>query len=133
MKRLLRDCGSGIVFVLGVAGLLLASPGAVAQAPAAAQKSSAAPAGNADNGKKLYNTIGCWQCHGYSAQGGAGARLAPNPISFPAFSRYTRQPKGQMPPYSAKVLSDKELADIYAFLLTIPKSPDPKSIPLLNQ
>jgi len=38
-----------------------------------------------------------------------------------------------MPPYTAKVLSDKDLADIYAFLQSVAKPPDTKSIPLLNQ
>lgn len=99
----------------------------------AAPKSEAVPAGNAQNGKRIYTSYGCYQCHGYSAQGGtAGPRLGPNPISFSAFVKYTRQPTGQMPPYTSKVVSDSELADIYAFLQAIPKPPDPKSIPLLN-
>jgi hypothetical protein len=37
-----------------------------------------------------------------------------------------------MPPYTAKVLKDAELADIHAYLKTIAKPPDPASIPLLN-
>jgi cytochrome c len=37
-----------------------------------------------------------------------------------------------MPPYEPVVLSDKDAADIYAFLGTIPKPPDPKSVPLLS-
>jgi len=35
-----------------------------------------------------------------------------------------------MPPFGTQV-PDQELADIYAFLKSIPASPDPKSIPLL--
>ena len=30
-----------------------------------------APAGNADNGKKIYLAVGCFLCHGRSGQGGA--------------------------------------------------------------
>jgi len=37
-----------------------------------------------------------------------------------------------MPPYSGKILSDGDLADIYAYLQSIPKPPDATSIPLLN-
>ena len=37
-----------------------------------------------------------------------------------------------MPPYSEAVLSNEDLADIYAYLQSIPKSPDYKTIPLLN-
>ena len=91
-----------------------------------------APAGNAMNGAKIYISYGCYQCHGYAAQGGAGARLAPKPIAFAAFTKYVRKPTQQMPPYTAKVVTDQELADIYAFLLTIPAPPDPNSITLMK-
>ena len=91
-----------------------------------------APAGNAENGKKIFSSYGCYQCHGFVGQGGgAGARLAPRPISFAAFSKYVRQPADQMPPYTSKVVTDQELADIYAFLMTIPQPPAANSIPLL--
>ena len=40
-----------------------------------------APAGNAANGRKLFVSNGCYQCHGYVGQGGnAGAKLAPKPL-----------------------------------------------------
>ena len=90
------------------------------------------PAGNAANGKKIFDAYGCYQCHDHDAKGGAGARLAPKPIPFAAFSRYVRNPKGEMPPYTAKVVSDQELADIYAFLESIPAPPAAKTIPMLN-
>lgn len=105
-----------------------AAPNAGA-APAA--NAQAAPAGNVENGKKIFASYGCYQCHGYAAQGGAGARLAPRPIAYAALSRYVRRPTGQMPPYTSKVVSDQELADIYAFLLTIPQPPAANTIPIL--
>jgi hypothetical protein len=37
-----------------------------------------------------------------------------------------------MVPYTTKVVTDQELADIYAFLLTIPAPPAVNTIPLLN-
>jgi hypothetical protein len=37
-----------------------------------------------------------------------------------------------MPPYTAKIVSNKELADIYAFLLTIPAPPAADSILILK-
>jgi mono/diheme cytochrome c family protein len=95
---------------------------AAAQNPTQPASSSPAPAGNAANGRKLFATIGCYQCHGYEAQGSTstGPRLAPRPIPFATVSRYVRRPTGQMPPYTTKVLPDTELADIYAFLQSIP-------------
>jgi mono/diheme cytochrome c family protein len=87
-----------------------------AQTPA--PQTNAAPAGNAEAGKKLFVSYGCYQCHGYEAQGSnaTGPRLGPRPIAFTAFSRYVRQPTGQMPPYTAKVVSDADLTNIYAFV-----------------
>ena len=76
----------------------------------------------------------CYACHGTMGQGGtAGARIAPRPIAFTAFQKYLRQPTGQMPPYTARVVSDVELADIYAFLRSVPATAPARGIPLLNQ
>lgn len=91
-------------------------------------------AGSADNGKKLFSKYGCYECHGTQGQGTtAGARLAPRPIALTALIAYVRKPGGQMPPYTAKVVSDAELGDIRAYLATIPEPTPAKNIPLLNQ
>jgi mono/diheme cytochrome c family protein len=102
-------------------------------ASALAAQTKPAP-GNPENGKKLFTSFGCYQCHGREGQGGAaGPRLAPKPIPLVALNAYVRHPSGAMPPYTAKVASDGDLADVHAFLGTI-KSPEPvASIPLLNQ
>lgn len=134
MNRVLEDSRLGRALVWStVAGILLALGGATGRAQNVPSSSAeAAAAGNAENGKKLFNTVGCWTCHGYSGQGGTGTRIGPDPIALPAFIRYVRSPTRQMPPYTAKVLKDSDLADIHAFLKTIPKPPDPASIPLLK-
>ena len=79
--------------------------------------------------------LGCYTCHGYQGQGGgAGAKLAPHPISAAALIAYVRHPaRGTMPTFSAKVISDADLTDIRAYLASIPDSPAVKDIPLLNQ
>ena len=101
---------------------------------AAAPAQPAVPPGNAPNGRKLFVSFGCYQCHGYEAQGASatGPRLGPRPIAYAAFSRQLRRPSNQMPPYTAKVASDAELADIYAFLRSLPPPPDVDSITLLK-
>ena len=105
----------------------------VAQSPAPRQQNSG-PAGNASNGRKLFVAYGCYECHGYEGQGGAGARLAPRPVlAFPAFVKYVRRPTQQMPPYIEKVVKDQELADIYSFLLSIPGPPPVSSLPQLAE
>jgi mono/diheme cytochrome c family protein len=88
---------------------------------------------SASNGKKIFDSYGCYQCHDHDGHGGVGARLAPNPIPFAAFSKYVRQPTGEMPPYTKRVVTDQELADIYAYLQSMPQPPPAKSIPILNK
>ena len=102
--------------------------------PAAAQAAPAAPPGNAANGRKLFVSFGCYQCHGYEAQGSSatGPRLGPCPIAFAAFSKYVRHPTNQMPPFTTKVVTDAELADVHAFLRSLPQPPDRDAIPLLK-
>ncbi|HEX4274479.1 MAG TPA: cytochrome c [Bryobacteraceae bacterium] len=89
--------------------------------------------GNVENGKRLFLKDGCYECHGYAGQGGAGARLAPKVLATANFIKYVRHPAGAMPPYTAKVATDAELADIRAYLATMPEPPALKSIPILNQ
>ena len=115
-------------FLLIAAALFGLAPPARGQAPSA-------PQGNAERGKKLYVERACWQCHGLAAQGGgiAGPRLAGRVPPWPAFSRYVRRPTEEMIPYTEKMLSDAELADIYAWLQAIPAPPAASSIPQLNR
>src|SRR5436190_24111903 len=120
---------SALLMVMAFAVVSAASP----QTPADDRRDGKAPAGNAETGRKIFVSYGCYQCHNYAAHGGgAGPRLAPKPIAFAAFTRQVRKPVNEMPPYTAKVVSDKELADMYAFLLTIPEPPAVSSIPILK-
>jgi len=90
--------------------------------------------GNAENGKKLFATYGCYECHGRQGAGAAIApRIGPPALTLGGVIRYVRAPTGQMPPYTAKVVSDQDLADIYAFLKSFPAPQPASSIPLLNQ
>jgi ubiquinol-cytochrome c reductase cytochrome c subunit len=89
---------------------------AVLVAAAAAQQTTP-PRGDASRGKQLFVKTGCYQCHGYEAQGAStGPKLGPDPVTFARFVSYVRKPTGEMPPYTAKVLSDAQLADMYAFV-----------------
>ena len=90
-------------------------------------------AGSAEKGKAAFVQHGCWQCHGYVGQGGiTGPKLAPNPMPLDAMSVFVRNTRGAMPPYQKAILSDADLADIHAYLSSLPKPPDAKSIPLLK-
>jgi mono/diheme cytochrome c family protein len=112
----------------------LANVYAFLKSVAPAAEASESLKGNPDNGKRLFLAYGCYQCHGYQGVGAAIApRIGPPPISFAALLRYVRAPTGQMPPYTAKVASDQDFADIYAYLKTFPPPAAASSIPLLNQ
>jgi mono/diheme cytochrome c family protein len=101
----------------------------------AAFAAQAAPQGDATKGKANFERVGCYQCHGHQGQGGReGPRIAdPVPLAWPALQAWVRTTSGDMPPYTPKVLSYSELVDIYAYLQSVPKAPDFKSIPLLSQ
>ncbi len=117
--------------------LSLASALIVAAATLGASNAFAAaatPQGDPMKGKANFERVGCYQCHGHQGQGGReGVRIAaPVPLAWPAFLAWVRTTSGDMPPYTPKVLSDQELIDIYAYIQSVPKSPDFKTIPLLN-
>jgi mono/diheme cytochrome c family protein len=117
-----------------VAVVLIFSAADVRVQNAAQATKTSAPAGNAEKGKQLYTKYGCYECHGRQGQGStvSGPRLGPDPVPFEVFAFYVRKPTGEMPPYTDKVVSDKELADIFAFLQSLPHPPDRKSLPLLK-
>ena len=101
-----------------------------AQAPAGGSEK----AGDAKNGKELFVKYTCYGCHGFSGQNGPGARLVPMRMTQTGFVNYVRSPRTrQMPSYSAKVLSDAQLGDVYAYIKTLPASRAAKDIPDLNQ
>jgi mono/diheme cytochrome c family protein len=101
--------------------------------PAAAQD---APKGDAGNGRKIYLATGCYMCHGRAGQGGAyngpAPVLARTEMPFEGFMGQLRQPSQDMPAYSEAVMSDQQIADIYAFVQSLPGRRDPKSIAILN-
>lgn len=86
-----------------------------------AQPPVAMPEGRIEAGARRYEAVGCYSCHSNQGQGGTqGPRIGPQPIPWTRFVWYVRHPAGQMPPYSDAVLSDQDLADIYAFLASRP-------------
>ena len=118
---------------IGVVALAVAVLGAGAFVIALAQD---VPHGDAANGKRVYLGVGCFTCHGRSGQGGAYTGPAPilarTALPFDGFKALIRAPSSNMPAYSDAVLSDKDIADIYAFLQSLPGPRSPKDISILN-
>ena len=86
-----------------------------------------------EKGKQLFVKNGCWQCHGFVGQGGiTGPALAPEVMPLEAMKNFVRNANRSMPAYKEAILSDADLTEIHAYLSSLPKPADPKSIPLLN-
>jgi mono/diheme cytochrome c family protein len=83
-----------------------------------------APPGDPVEGTRLYLAVGCFTCHGRSGQGGAmngpAPILAQTKMPFEGFKGQLRGPANEMPAYSEKVMTDKQIADIYAFVESLP-------------
>lgn len=119
-----------LVLSLALTGLAAAAVAGSAFAQDAAPQNTA-PRGDAVHGKKIYVAYGCWQCHGYQGQGGAGPKLAPTPLPYEAVSRQLRKPRGTMPVYTHVTTPDQDVADIYAYLQSVPKAKSVAEIPAL--
>jgi|SRR5579871_1353393 len=119
---------TGFAFRIGMAalaaGLVLGSGAALA-------------AGSPERGKIAFVKHGCFQCHGTVGQGAQresnGKVLYNTALPFESLMAFVRTSNRAMPPYSEKILPTADLEDIYAYLESLPKPKDPKTIPLLNQ
>ena len=108
-----------------LAALLCSSTAAIAaQAP---------PPGDAERGKAAFLRVGCYTCHGFEGQGVPGKKIAPNPLAYPAFANFVRTSPGEMPTFTPQVLPEQDLIDIYAYVRSKPATPNPATIPLLQE
>lgn len=89
---------------------------------------------NVARGKQLYMATGCYQCHGTRGEGGgnAGPRLAPGPMPYEGLLTQLRKPRARMPVYTAVVMPDRDVADIFAYLQSVPKGKTASEIPMLK-
>jgi mono/diheme cytochrome c family protein len=119
--------------VAAVAALAAAALGIAAVATTWAQD---APHGDVANGKRIFDDVGCFTCHGRVGQGGAYTGPAPilaqTALPFDGFKGQIRNPADNMPGYPEAVLSDKDIADIYAFVESLPGPKSAKDFPILN-
>ena len=94
------------------------------------------PPGDAVNSKRLYLNDNCFTCHGRAGQGGAyngpAPALAKTVMPFEGFLGQIRNPSNDMPAYSAQVMSDQAVADIYAYMQSLPGPQQAKDIAILN-
>jgi len=115
--------------LLSLTALVAVSSLVAAQTPAAPL---AAPTGNAQRGKTLFETsLRCYACHGFDGQTGS-PRLVPMARAEDVFLAYVRKPATQgMPSFVA--IPEADLRDVYAYIRSIPQAaPNADSVPLLK-
>ena len=115
-----------IIFCLAI---LLVIP-----ASAAEVKPSASPNGNAQNGKALFLAHGCYACHSTVGSGSprTGPALVAANLPYAVFVSRLRTPVSEMPPYTGATISDAQVMDLYAYVVSLPPPPDYKTIRLLQ-
>jgi mono/diheme cytochrome c family protein len=122
MNRISRTLGLAIVAAFGMGALA---------------RSQDAPGGDPANGEHLYLAVGCFTCHGRAGQGGNYNYPVPAiaHLEWPveALTAFLRAAPNDMPAYAQSVLSDRDVADIHAFLRSLPGPRPVADIPLLNQ
>jgi len=94
-----------------------------------------APSGDAARGKAMFTKNMCYTCHGSAGQGGdrgSGPRIAYDVWPWEGFVQQVRHPREQMPRYPKELVSDQDLADIYAYISSMKKGPKASEIPLLK-
>ena len=103
----------------------------------AAAQSGRAERSSAANGERVYLRVGCQACHGTVGHGGAARRLTPNTLPLPAFTAWVRNGSPDwtfasgMPAFPPSVIGDADLADVRAYLASLPPPPAVADIPLL--
>jgi len=115
-----------------VLAVLALTSAALISLSSAAQQPNQAVAGDAARGKPLFSdTFNCYACHGFDAQSGE-RRLVPMNYTQDGFVTFVQNsPLPNMPAFPDA--SAQQLADIYAYIRTIPAdAPTLADLPLLR-
>ena len=121
-----------MTFRFALAALTLATCVSAVSAQTQPAAPLAAPTGNAQRGKTLFETsLRCYEYHGFDGQTGS-PRLVPMARAEDAFLTYVRKPATQgMPSFVA--IPEVDLRDVYAYIRSIPQAaPNADSVPLLK-
>jgi len=123
--------------VLNLFGMIAVAATLCAGGMGGAARAQDAPPGNAAEGKRLYMLDGCFTCHGRSGQGGRlngpAPIIAKTAMPFDGFKGQLRNPINEMPAYAEPVMSDQQIADIYAFVQSLSGPlPGAKDMPIFK-
>ncbi len=89
--------------------------------------------GDVERGEALFLSIACYSCHGFNGTGmtplsKTTSGLLSNEAAFVAYMRLRGEkaqlyPSRQMPHYGEEVVSDEQLLDLYAYLISLDDQP----------
>lgn len=75
---------------------------------------------DAGHGQQLFSSLGCTACHGPQGEGLIGPTIAGTDLPLSTVVRQYRAPYQNMPRFGPDQVSEADIADIYAFLQTLP-------------
>ena len=85
--------------------------------------------GNPANGQNLFFSLGCNVCHGDQGEGLVGPTIAMTIVPLDRVIEQYREPLEAMTEFPPDQVSDEEIADIYAWLQSVPRPPEADIIP----
>lgn len=91
-----------------------------APSPSPTEAAAGRIAANVEHGRQLFNRLGCVGCHGPQGEGSIGPTIAQTRLSLSTVIRQYRAPYQNMPRFGPDQVSEADIADIYAFLRTLP-------------
>lgn len=71
-------------------------------------------------GQRLFYEVGCFYCHGIKAEGGVGPNIARTGLPLELLIQQVYYPEDEMPAFPSTVVSQSDLAAIYAYLQSLP-------------
>jgi mono/diheme cytochrome c family protein len=98
----------------------LDAPEGKTQRVALPEVSARGKAASADPGKKVFQQI-CSACHGSQGEGGIGANLQLTKRDLAGVIAYIKSPTGAMPKLYPTPLSDADVANVAAYVMTLRK------------
>ena len=85
--------------------------------------------GNPVNGQNLFFSLGCNVCHGDQGEGLVGPTIAMTIVPLDRVITQYREPLEAMTEFPPDQVSDEDVADIYAWLQSVPRPPEADVIP----
>lgn len=81
--------------------------------------STTEPTGDPAAGKTAFAALPCSGCHGSNAEGNVGPKLAGFTKGWDVFHTTVRDGRNEMPKFGTDVVTDQQLADVYAWLTSL--------------